>query len=115
MAISEWVSMDSYTVHTRKTVCLHGEVVNGFFGLGGVEFGQHDLRGRIVLELDDIFASGFAKGFMISISAGADMLLYKLCVGSHAQGKNEARIRSRWVWDTRRACDRSLSRVTMVA
>lgn len=83
MAISEWVSMDSSAVHTRKTrktMCLHGELVDGFFGLGGVEFGQHNLHGRIVLEL---FTSGFAEGILISVEA--NMLLYDLCVGSHAQ------------------------------
>lgn len=77
--ISEWVSMATNTVLTRKAgkpVCVHGELVNDFCGLGGVEFGQHDLHGRIVLELDDIFAGGFAEGLHdFSLSGGRHVAL----------------------------------------
>ena len=83
MAISEWVSTDSYTVHTRKTrkaMCLHGELVDGFSGLGRVEFGQHDLHGRIVLELDDVFTSGFAEGLHgFNLSWGRHVALQVVC------------------------------------
>ena len=71
------------TVHTRKTrkaMCLHGELVDGFSGLGGVEFGQHDLHGHIVLELDDIFTSGFAEGLHgFNLSWGRHVALQVVC------------------------------------
>ena len=51
-----------HTRKTRKTVCLCGELVDGFSGLDGVEFGQHFLQERLAAELDDVFTSGFAVG-----------------------------------------------------
>ena len=43
-------------------MCPRGELVDGFSGLDGVEFGQHFLQERLATELDDIFTSGFAVG-----------------------------------------------------
>ena len=78
-----WQLKFQYTVHTRKTsktVCLHGELVDGFFGLGGVESVQHSLHGCIVLELDDIFASGIAEGLLdFNRSGGRHAGLQAVC------------------------------------
>ena len=83
-----WRSKFQYTVHarkTRKTVSLHGELVDSFFGLGGVEFGQRDLYGRIVLKLDDILTSGFTEGLLDFNLSGGRHVALQVCVLDLAQ------------------------------
>ena len=60
------------------------ELVDGFFGLIGVELGQHDLHGRTVLDLDDIFATGFTGGLPghlrdVNLSSGGHVGLQIVC------------------------------------
>lgn len=60
--MSGLVVWQPHTRKTRKTVCPLGELVDGFSGLGGAEFVQHDIQERLATELDDMFTSGFAVG-----------------------------------------------------